>query len=396
MIYIQRAGYILRQLNDKFYFHVSIDTVISWAVIVLMYLLYKLLNKYFKDDNQLDSFELIKLLGIYMLILSVITASYIDIGEITKRANPEYSFFMITIVAIGLVVLLSWASREKPSAVQNIYFTKITHRNLILLTLYAPILVLMLTNGRILEQRTGTLKHFMPRSDITFLDIPGEVTEFRVGGVVTAEQLEKLEEIISSHRDVSESAVVGHRDTDNMIKPYAFVVLHPDAKASGDLQKDIMEYVADKIEANWISPGMYSKNMEFVDQAYLVKVGAGSLMQQKVRKIINEHRAVADSRVTGPPENSVAYVVLKPGYAPSADQAKDIIRFVYKKIKENNRISDYLKPHWVEFADKDRIPRESDGRINHNILQKKKKNWTELFPKPPEDDTFVKEFESQM
>ena len=396
MIYIQRAGFILRQLNDKFYFHVNVDTVISWAVIVLMYLLYKLLNRYFKDDNQIDSFELVKLLGVYMLILAVITASYIDIGEITKKTNPEYSFFMITAVAIGLVVLLSWASREKPSAMQSIYFTKISHRNMILLTLYTPILLLMLTNGRILEQRIGTLKNLMPRSDITFLDIPGEITDFHVGGAVSADQREKLEEIIISHKNVSESAVVGHRDADNLIKPYAFVVLNPDAKASNDLRNEIKTYVSDKIDTNWISPGMYSKNVEFVDQAYLIKVGGGSVLQQKVRKIINAHQSVADSRVTGPPENSIAYVVLKAGYPPSANQAREIIRFVYDKIKENNRISDYLKPRWVEFVEKDKIPRESDGRINHNILQKKKKNWTNLFPNAPEDDSFVKEFGSQM
>lgn len=404
MKYIQAAGDFLSQLNNKFYFHLDIDTVISWGIIVLMYILYKVLNRYFKDDNQLDSFELLKLVGMYMLILAVIMASYVDIASIEKQPDGKNAFVVITIIVLGIVVLLSWASREKPSAQQNLYFTKVSHRNLILIALYTPIVLLMLTNGRILEQRLDSLKNLLPRSEIAFLDIPGEITQLIVGGIISNEQRQKLEEITNTHEDVSESAVVAFRDGDGLIKPLFFVVLRSGAKASDGLKEDIKSYIANKIDEKWIPEGMYTQDLQFVDQTYLSKLGAGSKQQLEVRKIINEHRLVKDSRVIGPPEKPIAYVVLKKEFQKAdsdtqRDMAREIIEFVYNRIMESSRVSDYLKPRWVEFVDRDRIPRQEDGSINHNILQKKIKNWTDLFPASPpreEEEISLKSIDTNM
>jgi len=169
---IQKAGYLIRELNEKFYFYVDIETIISWTVIFLMYLLYKLVSRYFRD-TQLDALELIKLLAFYLLILAAIMASYVDITVIMNRANPEYSFFMITLGALAIVIILAWASRDPAK-----------NKRWILGALYVPILLLMITNGRILEERFDTITSLMPRSDIEFLGLPGEVKQLRVGGVV--------------------------------------------------------------------------------------------------------------------------------------------------------------------------------------------------------------------
>jgi hypothetical protein len=355
--------------------------VISWSVVVLMYILYRLLTKYFKDQ-ELDSFELVKLLGIYMAILGVVMASYIDVSEIMKRANAKYSFFIIVLSSLVIVVLMAWAAKNPK---EKKYW--------ILGTLYTPILLLMMTNGRILEHQSESLNSLLPRSNFTFLNLPGESLNMSVGGVVGVEQIKVIESMINSHPKVKESAVVIKKDKDdNLLKPYAMVVLNVEKpKDTTKIEQEIKTYVSDKIDSNWISPEMYSADVDFVDDMIdLEKLGTGSAQQEKARKIINQHESVQDSRVIGSPKEAIAYILLKQPYSQTNAQANQILDFTYKKIKEINKISDYLKPRWVAIVDE--IPK--DGKeIKRNVLQKKAKNWSDLFPEAPENDSFIKELQ---
>ena len=373
MTQLENIQRIIRLLNDKFFFHIDIDTVIPWLIIVLMYLLYKILNKYF-IDKVLDSFELIKLIGIYSIFLSITMASYIDMAEVKKRANPQYSFFIIILVAIAIVVLLAWSTRETGGAERK------NQKLWILGILYIPMLLLMLTNGRILEQRSGSLENLLPRSELSFLNLPGEIKIIRVGGELSEEQIEKVEQIINSHPSVYESGIASHKDEDNLIKPYAFVSLNSDEIGSEKLEQNILDYVAKRIDDKWISSDMYSKDIEFVDKNKLTKLGRGSEQQQKISAILKNDPAVADSRVVGPPNESIAYVVLKPGYSASKTQGEKILIALKEKIQESNKISGYLKPRWIKFIKKEDMPKTSDGKIKRYILQKRAQNWSEQFP----------------
>jgi acyl-coenzyme A synthetase/AMP-(fatty) acid ligase len=49
------------------------------------------------------------------------------------------------------------------------------------------------------------------------------------------------------HPAVAESAVVGYQGQDELIKPYAFVVLNPDSSPSDSLQEAIKQFVKDRI-----------------------------------------------------------------------------------------------------------------------------------------------------
>lgn len=364
---IQKAGYLIRELNEKFYFYVDIETIISWTVIFLMYLLYKLVSRYFRD-TQLDALELIKLLAIYLLILSAIMASYVDITVIMNRANPEYSFFMITIGALAIVIILAWASRDPAK-----------NKRWILGALYVPILLLMITNGRILEERFDTITSLMPRSDIQFLGLPGEVKQLRVGGVVPPRHVAHLEQIITSHQAVRDSAVVGRSDHDGLVKPYAYVILEKNVSGSKELKADIKKYVSDRIERNWIPPHLAPSYVDFIERDQLPRT-----QYQQVRQIINQHPDVSDSSVIGRRDESAAYVVLKGGAAPSKSKKREIRRFVYEKIRENNKLSPFLTPQWIEFIDNEQVPRDKSGQIKRFILQKRAKNWSEVFPNPPD------------
>ncbi len=371
---IDRAGYYIRELNEKFYFYVDIETIIPWAVVFLLYLLYRLVSGYFRD-RKLDSLELVKLLAIYLLILLVVMASYVDINVILHRANPEYSFFIITAAAIGIVLIMAWASRDP-----------VAKKWWILGALFTPIILLMLTNGRILEERFDWFKSLMPRSDLGFLDLPGEVKVLRVGGLVGPDQVENLEQIITSHRSVYEAAVVGHRDEDNLVKPYAFVVLQPRVTGTNDLENSILAYVADKIARNWISPQMAPYWIDFVSVDKLP-----AEQYPRISKIMNDHPSVAASSVVGRRDEAIAYVVLKEGYPPSKARKQEILRFVYQRIRENNTMSPYLQPRWVKFIEKEDIPRNRAGKIKRHTLQKRVKNWSDVFPdfdraRPPVPD----------
>ncbi|QTA83126.1 AMP binding domains-containing protein [Desulfonema limicola] len=241
-------------------------------------------------------------------------------------------------------------------------------------------LLLMLTNGRILERRVGSLENLLPRSELSFLNLPGEIKTLRIGGELSEDQIEKVEQIINSHPSVYESGIAGRRDEDNLIKPYAFVSLNSDEPGSEKLSQNIIDYVSEKIDNKWISSDMYSKDIEFVDKNKLAKLGRGSEQQQKISAILNQDPAIVDSRVVGPPNESIAYVVLKDGYAASKTQGEKILVALKETIKESNKISEYLKPKWIEFIKKESMPKDSDGKIKRYILQKKAQNWSEQFP----------------
>ena len=76
----------------------------------------------------------------------------------------------------------------------------------------------------------------------------------RVGGKWLAPQ--EVENTLNQHPAVAESAVVGFQDTEDLIKPYAFVVLKSDRSPSRELEEEIRDRIATYKYPRWI---------EFVD-----------------------------------------------------------------------------------------------------------------------------------
>ncbi|MDM8525239.1 hypothetical protein QUF80_17855 [Desulfococcaceae bacterium HSG8] len=370
---VKQFGNLLRQLNEKFYFYINIETYISWTVVFLIWVLYHLLIKYFiKEGEQLTSFKLIKLLGLYMLIMSAIIVSYTDFGRIMERSGPERSFIMILFMALLLIIGLAWVS-EQPADLNK----------WIPWVLYVPIILLIISNGRILEERLDFFRGLLPRTDIEAVSLPGEIDELRVGGVVELKLIERLEEIVNSHKAVRESALVGHEDEDRFIKPYAFVVLTPASNPSDKLKKEILDHVSKIIRRNRITPDMYPYWIEFTDSGKLPRPGKGNAKQQKVEEILNKHRKVAESAVVTDAGKTTAYIVLEDGIPASRPLGRELLDFVLEGIKKHNQISPFLEPQWVEFIKKDRIPRTARG-IDRITLQKKVKNWSVIFPSVPQ------------
>jgi benzoate-CoA ligase len=101
----------------------------------------------------------------------------------------------------------------------------------------------------------------------------------RVGGKWLAPG--EVEKTINQHPSVAESAVVGYQDEDDLVKPYAFVVLDSGRPPTDDLQEDIKQFVRDRIATY-----KFPRWIEFVDQ--IPKTAGGKIqrfvLQEKIGK----------------------------------------------------------------------------------------------------------------
>ncbi len=93
----------------------------------------------------------------------------------------------------------------------------------------------------------------------------------KVGGIYVSPA--EVEAALVSHQSVLECAVVGHEDADKLVKPKAFVVLKPDAKATAD---ELKAHVKSKL-----APYKYPRWVEFV--AELPKTATGKIQRFKLR-----------------------------------------------------------------------------------------------------------------
>ena len=101
----------------------------------------------------------------------------------------------------------------------------------------------------------------------------------RVGGKWLAPG--EVEKTINQHPSVTESAVVGYQDDDDLVKPYAFVVLDSGQQPTDDLQEDIKQFVRDRIATY-----KFPRWIEFVDQ--IPKTAGGKIqrfvLQERIQK----------------------------------------------------------------------------------------------------------------
>jgi benzoate-CoA ligase len=96
----------------------------------------------------------------------------------------------------------------------------------------------------------------------------------KVGGIWVSPV--EVENTLVGHPAVLEVAVVGQADTDELIKPKAFVVLKEGQAASPGLEAELKTYVKDKI-----APYKYPRWIEFVPE--LPKTATGKIQRYKLR-----------------------------------------------------------------------------------------------------------------
>lgn len=287
---LNETSNLISRLNETLYFYVDIETKIPWLVILIMYLLYKVLNM-FLEDGKLSSAELVKLLAGYLFILLAIAGSYANLDKIKETAKPEYTFFMVTSICVGLIILVAFLGAGDFKVQSN-------KKKLVLIALYTPIVLLVLSNGSILENRLGSLKAVVPRSNSIYINLPSEYDEFYLGGKVPDAEVNKAIGILNEHISVRDSVLVGHMDHDRLIKPYAFIELEP-----------------------------------------------GTPKEDRLKISIDDH---------------------------------------FRRRAPISKVSVYLYPQWYEFVDQ--LPRGGDGKPRYKVLQRRAKNWSDLFSGIPGRD----------
>jgi 4-hydroxybenzoate-CoA ligase len=98
---------------------------------------------------------------------------------------------------------------------------------------------------------------------------------FKVSGIWVSPF--EVESALITHKAVLEAAVVGHTDTDGLLKPKAFVVLKPGAANDGQLFEDLKEHVKATAGA-W----KYPRWVEARDE--LPKTATGKIQRSKLRE----------------------------------------------------------------------------------------------------------------
>ncbi len=96
----------------------------------------------------------------------------------------------------------------------------------------------------------------------------------KVGGIWVSPI--EVENTLVGHAAVLEAAVVGHEDTDRLVKPKAFVVLKDGHTAAPGLEDELKGFVKDKL-----APYKYPRWIEFVSA--LPKTATGKIQRFKLR-----------------------------------------------------------------------------------------------------------------
>ena len=86
----------------------------------------------------------------------------------------------------------------------------------------------------------------------------------------------EVESALLAHESVLETAVVGHRDDDDLVKPKAFVILQDGAKPADAIADELKVFVKDRL-----APFKYPRWIDFVDE--LPKTATGKIQRFKLR-----------------------------------------------------------------------------------------------------------------
>ena len=98
----------------------------------------------------------------------------------------------------------------------------------------------------------------------------------------------------------------------------------------------------------------------------MIKAGGIWVSPSEVESALISHPAVLEAAVIGvaDPDDLIkpkAYVVLRPGFEPSAALRADLQAFV------KDRLAPYKYPRWMEFATE--LPKTATGKIQRHVLR---------------------------
>ncbi|MFH0811858.1 MAG: AMP-binding protein, partial [Pseudomonadota bacterium] len=135
-------------------------------------------------------------------------------------------------------------------------------------------------------------------------------------------------------------------------------------------------------EGEWSSAGDMARRDEdgyyvLVDRkANMIITGGENVFPSEVESVVGAHEAIKDIAVIGVPdykwgETIKAIVVLRDGYDPSEELAKEI------KECARGKLAGYKLPKSIDFIKDEQMPRTPTGKILHRILREIYEKWSD-------------------
>ena len=87
----------------------------------------------------------------------------------------------------------------------------------------------------------------------------------------------EVESALLAHEKVLETAVVGHKDDDGLVKPKAFIILKDEVEPGDAVAEELKGFVKDRL-----APFKYPRWIDFVDD--LPKTATGKIQRFKLRE----------------------------------------------------------------------------------------------------------------
>lgn len=346
----------VKSLMQMAYLPMNIQTNISWGVLVCMALVFVLTSGY-NDKKKMNSGQLITLMAAYMIMLLILIAYYADPQKVIETINernyspPEVLVFIAVSVAFLLATAWLGSSGRKDAG------------GLMFVILLVPLLLLILSNGKILHDGPGIAKGFIPKFTNPFKPQSDETEKISL--CTEWVRPAKLEKIITSHSTVEQSAVFAYQDIDGTIRLCAFVKSVLTQECTQVYLEDMASFVKKEFRKKKIEAYKFPAWIECVGD---IPRTVGGIRRDMVpsdisvadaEAIIRKHPAVADIGLAFHQDDtkiirSYALVVLKKGNKASEKMKKIIRRFAYKNFPEKG-VGPYLVPSRIEFVKE--IPR---------------------------------------
>jgi len=142
------------------------------------------------------------------------------------------------------------------------------------------------------------------------------------------------------------------------------------------------EKTKEVFDGEWFSAGDMVRRdedgyYELVDRkANMIITGGENVYPSEIENFVGAHEAIQDVAVIGVPDEKwgeavKAIVVLKDGFEPSDELAKEILDATRGKL------AGFKRPKSIDFIQDDDMPRTGTGKILHRILRDKYGKWSD-------------------
>lgn len=373
----------IQQLNAFMYYPIRIDTTLPLLILLMFPFLYFLIHAFYAD-KKLTGFEFLILMAVYSFCLGYTLLTYVDMARLMESINPgslvDIIMLILSVAVVFVLVVISAYVGEKEYKEDE--KKKVMVRKVLIFTILSlPMLLLILTNGRILEKREKSLLALFPKSSYfdDFVPVFEETGNLVLGGVLEEEDIIRVENILKKYKLVNEAAVIGRQDVDGLVKIMALVELkigleevnklNQSEHSKDKLIRRLKDHFADELEEYQIPEDEFPKDIKFISAKKMEDIEGRRLWQAE--RVLKTHPGVKDCIVvrmrSGSMRIPVAFAVMKNKSDENPVTRLQLFRYL---LHMNNLSECYLFPKWFQFMGPNQIPKDKDNKVDRIGIQR--------------------------